>query len=95
MLCTLVFQAISEYEWDIKTIDILMNVVASSNQWVNYRIARAATRYGHNNIADMVFSNMPLQVSYLNIFLFKIKLSIIYFSNQINLSKKIITWELL
>ncbi|XP_044738328.1 integrator complex subunit 7 [Chrysoperla carnea] len=63
MLCTLVFQAISEYEWDIKTIDILMNVVASSNQWVNYRIARAATRYGHNNIADMVFSNMPLQVS--------------------------------
>lgn len=62
MICTLIFQAICDFEWDDKTIEIIMLTVNSSNQWVNYRIARSATRYGHNNIADMIFSDMTLQV---------------------------------
>lgn len=63
MMCTLIFQSLSIYE-STKDIDNVISYVISKNDsWANYRIARSAARYGHHNIANIIFNGLTEQVS--------------------------------
>lgn len=63
MLCTLIFQTLSGYNWNDYTYNTVLNVVDSNNLWANYCIARAAVRYGHHKIAHHIFEGLTEQVS--------------------------------
>lgn len=63
MLCTLVFQIFSGYELSSESFSIVSRTVEDNNLWANYRIARAAVRYGHHNVALNVFTALTEQVS--------------------------------
>ncbi|CAH2002514.1 unnamed protein product [Acanthoscelides obtectus] len=63
MLCTLIFQTLSGYNWNEPTYDTIIKVVEKNNLWANYCISRAAVRYGHHKIAHHIFSNLTEQVS--------------------------------
>lgn len=63
MLCTLVFQTLCGYQWNKLTIDVIKCLTANNNLWANYRIARAAIRYGHHRIALHIFNSLTEQVS--------------------------------
>ncbi|KAJ8960602.1 hypothetical protein NQ318_013893 [Aromia moschata] len=63
MLCTLIFQTLSGYNWNEQTYDTILNVVDNNNLWANYCIARAAVRYGHHKIAHHIFRGLTEQVS--------------------------------
>jgi integrator complex subunit 7 len=63
MLCTLVFQTMSDYTWNAETESAIYCVVENNNLWANYCIARAAVRYGHHKIAHKIFSQLTEQVS--------------------------------
>lgn len=43
--------------------EVVFNVSATNNLWANYRIARAAVRYGHHKIALHIFSSLTESVS--------------------------------
>lgn len=63
MLCTLVFQTLCGYKWNNDTKTVLKAVIASNNLWTNYRIARAAIRYSHQEIALEILSGLTERVS--------------------------------
>lgn len=63
LLCTLVFQTMSGYQWDQNTIKVVDDLCTSNNLWANYRIARAAVRYGHHKVGLNIFNNLTEQVS--------------------------------
>lgn len=63
MLSTLVFQTLSNYQWNNETITMIHKAIGGNNLWANYRIARAAVRYGHHNIALDIFKGLTEQVS--------------------------------
>lgn len=42
---------------------MIKNLTFNNNLWANYRIARAAVRYGHHKIALHIFNNLTEQVS--------------------------------
>ncbi|KAK4882914.1 hypothetical protein RN001_006233 [Aquatica leii] len=63
MLCTLLFQTLCGYEWNYETKGTIQKVVANNNLWANYRIARAAVRYSHYEIALSIFKGLTEQVS--------------------------------
>lgn len=63
MFCTLVFQTLAGYQWNSETTDIIEKVTSNNNLWANYRIARAAVRYGHHKIALGIFTGLTEQVS--------------------------------
>ncbi|KAJ3665781.1 hypothetical protein Zmor_001256 [Zophobas morio] len=64
MLCTLVFQSMSDYLWNEETESAIRCVIENSNNlWANYCIARAAVRYGHHKIAHSIFIQLTEQVS--------------------------------
>lgn len=63
MLCTLVFQTLCGYKWSDETKTVLKTVIASNNLWTNYRIARAAIRYSHHDIALEILNGLTERVS--------------------------------
>ncbi|KAK9871145.1 hypothetical protein WA026_011427 [Henosepilachna vigintioctopunctata] len=63
MLCTLIFQTLSGYTWNLQTENTIAKVVHRNNMWANYCIARAAVRYGHHKIAINIFDELKEQVS--------------------------------
>ncbi|XP_044259605.1 integrator complex subunit 7 [Tribolium madens] len=63
MLCTLVFQSLSDYTWNEETESAIFCVIENNNLWANYCIARAAVRYGHHKIANAIFNQLTEQVS--------------------------------
>ncbi|KAF7282000.1 hypothetical protein GWI33_003665 [Rhynchophorus ferrugineus] len=63
MLCTLIFQTMSGYRWMESTKQVIFSVVKNNNLWANYCIARAAVRYGHHQIAVVIFEDLTEQVS--------------------------------
>ncbi|XP_017781296.1 PREDICTED: integrator complex subunit 7 [Nicrophorus vespilloides] len=63
MLCTLVFQTLSGYNWNQEVTDVIHKVTSCNNLWANYRIGRAAVRYGHHAIAFHIFNSLTEQVS--------------------------------
>ncbi|KAF5295112.1 hypothetical protein FQA39_LY13263 [Lamprigera yunnana] len=63
MLCTLVFQALCSYQWNSEVTYTVEKVIKNNNLWTNYRIARAAVRYSHHEIALKIFKGLTEQVS--------------------------------
>ena len=63
MLCTLMFQSMSGYRWNKETWDVMQRVVKDNDLWSNYRVARAAVRYGHHGVACHVFAGLKERVS--------------------------------
>ncbi|KAL1131667.1 hypothetical protein AAG570_011280, partial [Ranatra chinensis] len=63
MLCTLIFQAIQPKEWSDITQTAIDQVISSSNLWANYKIARAAARYGHFKVCAHILSQLREKVS--------------------------------
>ncbi|KAI4458261.1 c1orf73 protein [Holotrichia oblita] len=63
MLCTLVFQSLCGYQWNPQILNTIYKSNESNNLWANYRIARAAVRYGHHEIALNIFRGLTEEVS--------------------------------
>lgn len=63
MLCTLVFQTLCGYKWNNETKTVLKTVINSNNLWTNYRIARAAIRYSHHDVALDILNGLTERVS--------------------------------
>lgn len=63
MMCTIIFQTLSIYEWIPEITNTVNKVISTNNLWANYRIARSAGRYGHHKISLSIFSGLTEQVS--------------------------------
>ncbi|GLV38008.1 deflated [Carabus blaptoides fortunei] len=63
MMCTVMFQTLSIYEWTPEIANAIYTVILRNNLWANYRIARSAARYGHHKISYSIFSGLTEQVS--------------------------------
>lgn len=63
MLCTLIFQSLCGYQWNTDILNAIYKSNESNNLWANYRIARAAVRYGHHEIALNIFNGLTEEVS--------------------------------
>ncbi|XP_060527172.1 integrator complex subunit 7 isoform X1 [Cylas formicarius] len=64
MLCTLLFQMMSGRGWTREAETAVLAAASADNKlWANYCIARAAIRYGHHQIAHLVFKQLTEQVS--------------------------------
>ncbi|KRT83554.1 hypothetical protein AMK59_3241, partial [Oryctes borbonicus] len=63
MLCTLIFQSLCGHQWNPRVLNVIYKSSESNNLWANYRIARAAVRYGHHEIALNIFSGLTEEVS--------------------------------
>lgn len=62
LLCTVIFQAIagsSEHD-DVK--QVINGVIQNTDLWSNYKIGRAAIRYGHFSISSTIFSSLNNRV---------------------------------
>ncbi|XP_022912913.1 integrator complex subunit 7 [Onthophagus taurus] len=65
MLCTLIFQSMCGYKWRMD-VELAIKEVTNNNNinlWANYRIGRAAMRYGHHKAALSIFEDLTEQVS--------------------------------
>ncbi|XP_066147671.1 integrator complex subunit 7 isoform X2 [Euwallacea fornicatus] len=63
MLCTLIFQLLSCFQWNEETQNAMFASVDSNDLWSNYCIGRAAVRYGHHHIGTHIFKHLTEQVS--------------------------------
>lgn len=63
MLCTLVFQTLAGYKWNSETLKVLHNVISNNDLWANYRVIRAAIRYGHHKVAFEALGGLTERVS--------------------------------
>lgn len=62
LLCTVIFQAIAgsgEHD-DVK--QVINGVIQTTDLWSNYKIGRAAIRYGHFSISSTIFSSLNNRV---------------------------------
>lgn len=63
MLCTLVFQSAVGFKWNPEACNVIEAVVKKNDQWANFRIMRAAARYGHHSIASTLAASLKDHVS--------------------------------
>lgn len=56
LLCTVVFQAIAGYDEHDEVKRVINDIIESTDLWSNYKIGRAAVRYGHFSISSRIFS---------------------------------------
>lgn len=63
MLSTLVFQSAVGFSWNQEASCVVENVVKNNDQWSNFRIMRAAARYGHHSIASSIAGRLKDHVS--------------------------------
>ncbi|KAK5650389.1 hypothetical protein RI129_001418 [Pyrocoelia pectoralis] len=63
LLCTLLFQTLCGYQWNVETRNVIKTVTINNNLWANYRIARAAVRYSHHEVALNIFKDLTERVS--------------------------------
>ena len=63
MLCTLVFQSAVGFRWNPEASIVLETVVKKNGQWANFRIMRAAARYGHHSISSTLAAGLKDHVS--------------------------------
>jgi len=62
LLCTVIFQAVAgckEYD-DVK--QVINDVIKNTDLWTNYKIGRAAVRYGHFYISSRIFNSLNNRV---------------------------------
>ncbi|XP_050434342.1 integrator complex subunit 7 [Adelges cooleyi] len=68
MLCTVVFQASISYDEHDKGVvnesikEVINGVLKTIDLWSNYKVGRAAIRYGHFNISSDIFGNLKNRV---------------------------------
>lgn len=63
MMCTIIFQTLSIYDWRPELRHTINKVIARNNLWANYRIARSAARYGHHQVSYNIFNSLTEHVS--------------------------------
>ena len=63
MLCTLVFQSAVGLTWNEEASIVIETVIKRNDQWANFRIMRAAARYGHHSIASSLAARLKDHVS--------------------------------
>lgn len=62
LLCTVIFQAIAGYDENIEVKRVINDVIKNTDLWSNYKIGRAAVRYGHFNISSKIFGSLNNRV---------------------------------
>lgn len=55
LLCIVIFQAIAGYGENDDVKRVINDVIKNTNLWSNYKIGRAAVRYGHFSISSRIF----------------------------------------
>ncbi|XP_014239992.1 integrator complex subunit 7 [Cimex lectularius] len=63
MLCTLVFQTVRPSDWDSTHQEAITSIIENTDLWANYKIARAAARYGHFGICRDIILKLKGKVS--------------------------------
>lgn len=58
LLCTVIFQAIAGYDEHDEVKRVINDVIKNTDLWTNYKIGRAAVRYGHFNISSRIFGSL-------------------------------------
>lgn len=62
LLCTVIFQAIAGYNEQDGVKRVINDVIKNTDLWSNYKIGRAAVRYGHFNISSKIFGSLNNRV---------------------------------
>lgn len=62
LLCTVIFQAIAGYDEQDDVKRVINDVIKNTDLWSNYKIGRAAVRYGHFNISSKIFGSLNNRV---------------------------------
>ncbi|KAK6636894.1 hypothetical protein RUM43_010558 [Polyplax serrata] len=62
-LCTLLFQSQVGFEWNPDLRAAVKIATSGNHYWSNYKIARAACRYGHHEISHEIFAVLKDRVS--------------------------------
>lgn len=62
LLCTVIFQAIAGYDGQDDVKRVINDVIKNTDLWSNYKIGRAAVRYGHFNISSKIFGSLNNRV---------------------------------
>ncbi|XP_025409271.1 integrator complex subunit 7 isoform X1 [Sipha flava] len=63
LLCTVIFQAIAGYEEHEDVKQVIKDTIKNTDLWSNYKIGRAAVRYGHFSISSTIFGSLNNRVS--------------------------------
>jgi len=62
LLCTVIFQAIAGYDEHDNVKQVINDVIQNTDLWSNYKIGRAAVRYGHFSISARIFGSLNNRV---------------------------------
>lgn len=62
LLCTVIFQAIAGYDEHDDVKRVINDVIKNTDLWSNYKIGRAAIRYGHFSISSTIFGSLNNRV---------------------------------
>lgn len=62
LLCTVIFQSIAGYDEHDEVKRVINEVIKNTDLWSNYKIGRAAVRYGHFNISSRIFGSLNNRV---------------------------------
>jgi len=62
LLCTVIFQAVAGYEEYDDVKQVINDVIKNTDLWTNYKIGRAAVRYGHFYISSRIFGSLNNRV---------------------------------
>jgi hypothetical protein len=62
LLCTVIFQAVAGYEEYDEVKQVINDVIKNTDLWTNYKIGRAAVRYGHFYISSRIFGSLNNRV---------------------------------
>ncbi|XP_014282117.1 integrator complex subunit 7 [Halyomorpha halys] len=63
MLCTIIFQTVRPSNWDEELQSSVDLVIENSDLWANYKVARAAARYGHFRVCNNIIKKLQGKVS--------------------------------
>lgn len=62
LLCTVIFQALAGYEEHEDVKQVIQDTIKNTDLWSNYKIGRAAVRYGHFNISSTIFGSLNKRI---------------------------------
>lgn len=62
LLCTVIFQASAGYDEHNSVKRVIYDVIKNTDLWSNYKIGRAAVRYGHFDISSKIFGSLNNRV---------------------------------
>lgn len=62
LLCTVIFQSIAGFEEQDNVKRVINDIIKNTDLWSNYKIGRAAVRYGHFSISSRIFNSLNNRV---------------------------------